>query len=156
MDSSETANVAEQCQALVESLPTGRLFRGENKGKNYLTLIEKPDVVYFIALTEVGPKGGFIGRFFVYDERPKILADRVRLYKGYHGSHLGPLKLPILDTKTVDSASAAAEKAMRDLKAEFDSGELTETSILLSCDLCFYEVRGDSIKGLVGGKCSPA
>lgn len=155
VDTADYATLADQCRDLIGALESDLLYSLETKKSTAFVYVTKPDSLNFISIIEIGPKGGLVGRFITYDERMPTW-DRVRIFKGCYGDSVGPLNIPSIKAGNRPESVRAARSAIEELKSRFDSQELDEPSVLKICEFCVNEVRGDSIRGLIGGKCSPS
>lgn len=155
MDTADYANLADQCQEIIGDLKPNIIYSAETERGEAFVYVAKPDHINFISIIEIGPKGGLVGRFMIYDER-KPMWDRVRVFKGNRGDAAGPLHIPSVKAGDRDKAIRCAKSTMETLKSRFDDGKIDEASVLTICQLGFNEVHGDSIRGLIGGKCSPS
>jgi hypothetical protein len=155
MDTADYANLADQCEALLKRIDPNIIYSFQNGSKFSLAYIAIPETVCFISVIEIGARGGIIGRFITYDPR-KPTWERVTIYKERSGFKVGPLAIPSIKSGDREKSISASRSALKELKSRFDSGELTESKTIAICDICLSRIQGDSIIGLVGGKCSPS
>ena len=155
MNTADYANLADQCQTIIGKIKPNLIYSMETKKGEAFVHFSKPGSINFISIIEIGPKGGLACRFMIYDDREPMW-DRVRVFMVHNGGEVGPLKIPSIAAGDRDNSMIVARSAMEALKSRFNDEHLDEAAVLTMCQLGFSEVRGDSIRGLMGGKCSPS